>query len=152
MKNPDELTGQVSSLLAELPQPHVAKTPIEAGEMRLIHRMAWEGLIRCVERIETDLTPYASWWSFLAGLGASAAVGAVTVAFTGHNPYALILLGLLAVATFFGAYIIKNIEERQQEHETSHLEALKQEMKAAEAYMVALEELEETRTTQTRMA
>jgi hypothetical protein len=121
--------------------------PEEAGEWRVIHRSMWESLVRHTDRLDPHPRSYVTWWSALAGFGGSSFLGFVTEVCTGHNGYALVLLGVLAAVGGGGAYIIKNIEDRQALNETSHTQALKEEMEAAGKYMVDLEEIEKRQVT-----
>jgi uncharacterized membrane protein HdeD (DUF308 family) len=123
-----------------MPTQHIAIPPEEAGELRLIHRMQWEALERCVKRLSPSSSFWASWASFFLGLAVSGAVGFITVRFTiatNSDPRseAQTLLALITIFAIVVAAIVFVMERRERKTRTDAIKAVTDEMSAIEGYM-----------------
>ena len=99
--------------------------------------MDWESINRCVGRVKEGDTFNASWASALGGTSATALIGFVTVCLTNASGYALCFLGVLAVMSALAAFLVFKLEERSRKGRVSHLDALKEELRAIEKYMTS---------------
>ena len=101
--------------------------------------MDWERLERCVDYIPDKESFSASWSSGFFGASVTATVGFVTVPIASHLTaragVIMVLLGLIAIFSGLGFFFTRYIEKKERDNRTSHLDALKAEMKAIKHYV-----------------
>ena len=131
--------------LAQLPQNYVAPQALEAGELWWIRRMDWEAIRRAVSRCNAGDTFNASWTSFLGGLAAASLVAFVTLHVTlasDSNSHGTVQAIFGAGAIFAGlcTWLIYTVESRARKRRSDFLDALHEELDAAERYMKKITE------------